>query len=43
MVGELNVRMGLDLARSKTWTNDCPRHTSDSTTDEAIDWNFCCG
>jgi hypothetical protein len=26
---------GLDLARSKTWTKDCPRHTSDSTADEA--------
>jgi len=26
---------GLDLARSKTWTKDCPRHASDSTADEA--------
>jgi len=26
---------GLDLARSKTWTKDCPRHTSDSTADAA--------
>jgi len=26
---------GLDLARSKTWTKDCPRHTSDSIADEA--------
>ena len=26
---------GLDLARSKTWMKDCPRHTSDSTVDEA--------
>ena len=26
---------GLDLARSKTWMKDCPRHTSDSTADEA--------
>jgi len=26
---------GLDLAQSKTWMEDCPRHTSDSTADEA--------
>jgi len=26
---------GLDLARLKTWTKDCPRRTSDSTGDEA--------
>jgi len=26
---------GLDLARSKTWTKDYPRHTSDLTADEA--------
>jgi hypothetical protein len=26
---------GLDLTRSKTWTKDCPRHTSDSTADES--------
>jgi hypothetical protein len=26
---------GLDLARSKTWTKDCPRHTNDSTADAA--------
>jgi hypothetical protein len=26
---------GLDLARSKTWTKDYPRHTSDSTANEA--------
>jgi hypothetical protein len=26
---------GLDLARFKTWTKDCPRHTNDSTADAA--------
>jgi len=26
---------GLDLARSKTWTKDCPRHVNDSTDDAA--------
>jgi len=26
---------GLDLARSKTWMKDCPRHTNDSTADAA--------
>jgi len=29
------VSQGLDLTWSKTWTKDCPRHTSDSTADEA--------
>jgi len=24
-----------DLARSETWTKDCPRHVSDSTDDAA--------
>jgi len=26
---------GFDLARSETWTKDCPRHTSDSIADAA--------
>jgi hypothetical protein len=26
---------GLDLARSETWTKDCPRHVNDSTDDAA--------
>ena len=26
---------GLDLARSETWTKDCPRHVSDSIDDAA--------
>jgi len=26
---------GFDLARSKTWTKDCPRHTSNLTADAA--------
>jgi hypothetical protein len=26
---------GLDLARCKTWTKDCPRHVNDSTDDVA--------